>query len=240
MSILCLRMTHNIVYENFRVFCIAITLYSLHTWYNCTFMIWLIPHPNVILTNFWGQWMYARNEYLGCNIHYHQRLPLFTALCLHEPNLKLHDQQQHQNLTATPFRSIRFKSVSTHTHLTFSCTRVHSLKTIKPHMVKAMPSVLLLNCHRNYWSEFLLLLHTEFSFKFHPKNAYDAALVPTYFFLTCTTNSNSIATHHPQITRNQLHADIFDTSVPSRKPIAHDIKFSCSFNTIYAAHTMLI
>jgi hypothetical protein len=103
---------------------------------------------------------YARNAYLGFNIHYNQRLQLFTALCLHEPNLKLHDQQQHQNLTATQFRSICFKSVSTHKHLTFSCTRVHSLKTIKSHTVKAMPSALRRICHRNYWSEFLLQLHT--------------------------------------------------------------------------------
>lgn len=76
---------------------------------------------------------YANNECLGCKIHYHQRLPLFTAMCSQEPNLKLHDQQ-HQNLNATPFRLICFKSVRTHAHLTFSCTRVHSLKTTKPHM----------------------------------------------------------------------------------------------------------
>lgn len=76
---------------------------------------------------------YARNKCLGCNIHYHQRLPLFTALCLHEPNLKLHDQQ-HQNLNAKPFRLICFKSVCTHTHLTWSCTMVQSLKTRNPHM----------------------------------------------------------------------------------------------------------
>ena len=77
---------------------------------------------------------YACNECLGCNIHYHQSLQLFTALCLHEPNLKLHDQQHHQNLNETPFRLICFKSVSANTHLTFSCTRVHSLKTTKQHM----------------------------------------------------------------------------------------------------------
>jgi hypothetical protein len=77
---------------------------------------------------------YACNECLGCNIRYHQRLLLFTALCLHEPNLKLHDQQHHPNLNVTPFRLICFKSVRAYTQLTFSCTRVHSLKITKPHM----------------------------------------------------------------------------------------------------------